>query len=299
MFRRGLAYLHQIDWADIIGSALIVAFCLLVFVPWEKQPGAPAADHHQTCEDYQARTGPGPGLLISLGCWIDSVKDDLEAASTLAVALFTMVLAASTIGLWRQTERLAERADDQARKMAESVELARKDFTAEHRPWVKASVVLAGDLTFGNSGAGLPVTITVTNTGRTPAMDVWPHIEAREFPQNIPQVQREFLEYVKADRELFPTFGVTIFPGDTHTIQHHLGVRQEDYFLRNMLGEGWFPSLPPLIIGCVSYKSSMDGSIHQTGFVASISGPNFLACADPVNQSDLDFRILPVGSYAD
>jgi hypothetical protein len=133
MFRRGRDFLKPFDWAAILGSALAVAFCLLVLVPWEKQPRTQAGEQYQTCEYYRAIGSAPRGLFNGFGCWIDGVKDDLGAISTLAIALFTIVLAYSTIGLWRQTERLAEGADDQSKKMVMAINatLAVSDRTKE------------------------------------------------------------------------------------------------------------------------------------------------------------------------
>ena len=53
-------------------------------------------------------------------------------ASDYFLVLFTLFLAISTFFLWRETERLAEGADDQSKKMRESIDAANRNAIATH-----------------------------------------------------------------------------------------------------------------------------------------------------------------------
>jgi len=77
-------------------------------------------------------------------------------------AIFTCVLTASTIGLWLQTRRLAEGADDQASKMRESLELAQREYDATHRPRIKLR-----NISYPPIRQNVPVTfrVTIANAG--------------------------------------------------------------------------------------------------------------------------------------
>lgn len=49
---------------------------------------------------------------MNLGAWVERNREDINAGSTFAVGFFTLVLAASTVGLWLVTWRAARNAND-------------------------------------------------------------------------------------------------------------------------------------------------------------------------------------------
>ncbi|MGA7713170.1 MAG: hypothetical protein WCA81_14795 [Rhizomicrobium sp.] len=94
----------------------------------------------------------------------DWIGDCLTSAA-FWTAIFTGILTWSTIGLWRQTERLAEGAKDQSDKMRESIDLARDEFTSTHRPRFKVRKI-----TFSQLTTGFPISghCDVANVGDMP-----------------------------------------------------------------------------------------------------------------------------------
>jgi len=69
-------------------------------------------------------------------------------ASDYFLVLFTLALAVSTFFLWRETERLAEGADDQAKKMQASIDatqLMAKNILRAQRPLIVSTNVRFGD----------------------------------------------------------------------------------------------------------------------------------------------------------
>jgi len=60
------------------------------------------------------------------GYFLDENEGGITAVAALLTALFTVVLSASTIGLWRQTARLAELARAQSEDMRASIAAAQK-----------------------------------------------------------------------------------------------------------------------------------------------------------------------------
>ena len=117
MFRRVSAYcwrirkfLSQFDWPAIVGSALALVFVLGFIGPviqWSSRSVRPT--HNQPT--YEASSQEPDNLP-----WWKS--------SAVWTAIFTGVLTLSTIGLWLQTKRLAEGADDQSGKMERSIAAA-------------------------------------------------------------------------------------------------------------------------------------------------------------------------------
>jgi hypothetical protein len=85
--------------------------------PDQNGNGKPSKEHKATSEGvlvWSIRNG---------GAFIDTYHEDV-------VAVFTVVLAFSTIMLWSQTKRLAEGADEQSKKMQASIDAANRNAIA-------------------------------------------------------------------------------------------------------------------------------------------------------------------------
>jgi hypothetical protein len=65
-----------------------------------------------------------------VGHWTDTNTGPITAAAAGLTGIFTFVLACSTIGLWRETEGLAVGADEQSKKMGESIAESARAATA-------------------------------------------------------------------------------------------------------------------------------------------------------------------------
>jgi len=131
MFRRGHAFLKTIEWASIIGSALALAFCLLVLLPaWRfsesgNRPSNPPGNEEGVQPQLPEET-----------FWQRTTEDPV-ALYTLVLAVFTALLALATIRLWdstkglhEETKRLAALADEQSRDMKASIAVAQKSADA-------------------------------------------------------------------------------------------------------------------------------------------------------------------------
>ncbi len=102
------------------------------------------------------------------------------------LALFTIVLALSTIFLWQETERLAEGAVDQSKQMAKSIavaektaaaatkaaEVAEKSLIANDRAWIDIRPKIVGPLIFGSEEISIDIQIVLENVGKSPALNV-------------------------------------------------------------------------------------------------------------------------------
>jgi hypothetical protein len=150
MFRRGLAYLKTIEWAAIVGSALVLAFCLLVFVP--------ATTHKPPAQDdYASANYDSPAPNLPKETFWERTLNDPVALYTFILAVFTVVLALSTIGLWYVTWRTFSHAEKSAERQLRAYLVVKTSFSEE----------LAGE-----PRGRILVTVTITNSGQTPAYDV-------------------------------------------------------------------------------------------------------------------------------
>ena len=147
-------WLRGIEWAAIVGSALALAFGMLVIVP--------ATLLHQ------------PSTLARSGCITHECREDM-AADTLAryteiLALFTGVLAIASIAqgyFLIRAERLTR----------SSVEIARNESIASHRAWLSirdlkiTSMHLVVGPQVNRSSLWIEATFNIRNSGSSPALN--------------------------------------------------------------------------------------------------------------------------------
>jgi hypothetical protein len=218
------------------------------------------------------------------------------------VAIFTVVLAISTILLWNATRNLGKDTRD-------SIKVAQKDFTATHRPWVSVDLAVASDLTYDTQGdAHIAINFTLKNTGHSPAANV--SVEAAMFTPSQTRhdaiaAQNEMCGNVRKQAPTRGRLGHTIFPGDVFAVQLILPIPRKD--IEAAIGHSeeskWFA---PTLIGCVDYKFTFEDGHHQTGFYADLHkhAPN-----NPANMFNADEGSVPaahiqlvhgfIGGYAD
>lgn len=91
-----LKWFRSIDWASIVGSALFLAFCMLVVVPaikWSSE--GPEQPTYQYTPTNPEEGGPAP-KLPEISFWQRTVSEPI-AFYTLALAVFSLVLATVSI----------------------------------------------------------------------------------------------------------------------------------------------------------------------------------------------------------
>lgn len=203
--------------------------------------GYRVGDPQATTETFWRRTWCEPGNAFAF-----------------AVAVFTAALTAVTLGLLLTGNR--------------QIRLARDEFTAEHRPWLKVEVTHTGPLTWGADGQGnIEIAMSITNVGRGIAR----HVEnSAEVHFQTDQVERapahqHMISEAARKRDISPTTstaGVTIFPQDTPVVQIRSLMISPDDARRGLAHTK--VSLMPTIVGCVSYRDALGNSRdHQTGFI--------------------------------
>jgi hypothetical protein len=191
------------------------------------------------------------------------------------VALFTIVLAASTIGLWIQTWRLAKGADSQARDIQGQLAVARDDFISTHRPWVGFEAKIgAKGLRYVNDKVHLDLMFTCKNTGTTPAIGVSVNVKTwlwGPFPSDVVQ-QRQFCKAQNCPADAPTAMGKSIFPGEKEAILVTLTLEKGDLDKYTAGSQKIFIT----VAGCVDYAFSFGDNKdqHQSGFIYYVGKDN-------------------------
>ncbi|HEX3652778.1 MAG TPA: hypothetical protein VHU18_08140 [Rhizomicrobium sp.] len=212
-------------------------------------------------------------------------KECIEAASTQAVAEYTEWLAGFTAVLAFFTIVLAGASVWQGRLTRQSIDLARDDFTATHRPWLSVDVEIGPrGLFFNENGANITLVLKATNTGNSPAKDVAFIVRPVFFPrppdgvagmgeayQNRVLIEQKRLSDLTRNDRAPGASGRIVFPSESPLVEFTTFT----FATREQLEEWTSESdvLPLLvIIGFVSYRFTFGArENHQTGFAFDIS----------------------------
>jgi hypothetical protein len=233
----------------------------------------------------------------------DKEKEDEHRYNETWLTKYTELLAWFTLGLvgvgigqavmffvqlryMRRGMRDAEQAACAALKSAQAAEtqarIAERALVASERAWVSVDVRINSDLTFDSQGsARIGFSFTLNNVGRSPATRVQVHSkmfittptqgvapptdEVEEYTRFrseriAPESQQDFLSYV-------------VFPGDhpreisvIQTINHQQ-IEDAKEAWRQMAPGVDFKYIAVSVIGCVTYRTTLDNVVHHTGFL--------------------------------
>jgi hypothetical protein len=173
----------------------------------------------------------------------------LTGVGTIGLALATVYLA------WTGNRQLAVMEDDQ-------------------RPWIAVDVKPVGPFVFYPDGGGaLPVTITPSNLGKSPAFNIEPAAWGYLKADDINQEQRkrcELLRNRKQTRDDIANLSV-VFPGQTTPWHEHAGniaaFFSAEQFRKNHHTVHGKEVLGFWVFGCVDYTFGEPKKHHQTGFI--------------------------------
>jgi hypothetical protein len=187
-------------WRVLTFVALWLTFeCVISWLAFCDPVGQHAAHYQAHQEHCSAFRGPVLASTFFLVSWIaHSIHEYGEAVT----AAFTVVLAISTILLWRSTDKLWQAGERQmeliaasgsqqsrdmqasikvaqnaAKAAAKSADTAERGVVAADRAWIKIDVAPVGNLIFGEEKIELRVKITFKNVGRSPATNVTQNME--------------------------------------------------------------------------------------------------------------------------
>jgi hypothetical protein len=141
-----------------------------------------------------------------------------------------------------------------ARAAAKSNEISHQAFIADQRAWICVSKpMIESDVTFINGRANIIFSIEISNTGKTPATNIYTQMEAL---QGHDVDEDEAIATLAAKSRVFLTKHTrAIVPGEQYRRAWGL----------TFYGDGEF-GIYPTIIGCVTYVVRPSVEIHQTLF---------------------------------
>src|SRR5580700_7022643 len=248
-------------WPALVASAFLIAILDgMISSMITCHPVGADASHGANAQENQQCTALAGPVLTTLTAFIGFLDRHGEAVA----AFFTIVLATFTGRLWFSTEKLWSVTN-------KSVDLARDDFNATHRPWIpitKASLYVG--LNWAQGVAITGINITCKNTGNSPAQRV--SLAAAIFPylanDDIPGELRKLQE---AHRTSTPRALIehTLFPGAGELELPRVLVIPETE-LANLKDRWGDPAteMIPVIVGSIEYYFSFGEPIpHYTPFV--------------------------------
>ena len=200
----------------------------------------------------------------------EECKNFWERTTSDPIALFNLILALSTVGLWTATISLYRAGEKQTG-------LARDDFNATHRPWIPVTkVTLNFGLKWAQGNAVVGLNVFCKNAGNSPAQRV--SLAAAIFPflynEDIPREMAKLQKAHAASTER-PLIEYTLFPGmpDELCLTRMLLIPESDLSaLKDRFGEP-ATEMVPVILGSIEYYFPFgERSPHHTPFVYFLWG---------------------------
>src|ERR1035437_444117 len=174
--------LRDVEMRAALVATMFVAVLIIVGVlgigGWScHQPPKPNSETAQIKNNTGKDCSTFYGTIIAgfhdSGTFVTANHDEINAASAVAIAIFTAVLSVFTISLSGSTRIAANAAK-------ESADVANKTLIATQRPWVTADVIVVGPLIFKNGGAVITLRYSLKNLGAPPAANA--NFNAKMFP---------------------------------------------------------------------------------------------------------------------
>ena len=260
------------------GAALIILFVSLI-------PG-----HHPICEvaeQAKEENCPAYRVLPFLVIKVGKILDDHNGAVT---AVFTIVLAISTIGLWAATRRLwvaGERQFRHARasalaqsratqaSLAASVEAAKaatrsaavaeNALIATDRAWISIKAKVTRPLTFKDDQINLGVDFEIVNVGNAPATDVQLFAE---LCRDITKAKLKGMEMANLVSSSILNIGIVLFPKETEvqeTRRLRTSLRDFKAIISTMNSEQNPTTTEyPAVMACATYKLAGSPEVRRT-----------------------------------
>ncbi|QQN61882.1 hypothetical protein JIR23_19925 [Bradyrhizobium diazoefficiens] len=275
--------------AAVYGTYIIVAV-FLGFVLWrtlfddEKGKNPNEAQSAQTEQQRSNENLPGAGAPPSL----KESTDDVIAAYTKWLAVFTALLVLATVALFVSGERnvgAASKAADAASDSAKAALAQLKLIEADQRPWIDITKIqVAEDISFYADGAHIALSFDLTNVGKSPAMLVEPWISAFIEGHGVSRSGQEykkppFARLDKAENIVFPS---RMIPRTAYSVVPAEQVQQAAKDERK-----WFDVT---ILLCAEYHFVGSSDPHQTCHVLNITGADgkIVNLSDPISTIPKD-----------
>lgn len=170
-----------------------------------------------------------------------------------------------------------------AHEAARSANIAAEAYAASERAWLNVDISADSDLRFHpTGGCGIFVKLKITNIGRTPALNA--HTSMTMVPSHEFS-KEQVAAYAAENRERNEKWSRTVLPGESY--DRKWGLHLDD-------ARG---TLYGMVLGCVTYETLPDRSLHQTSFCyflgrGDVGGLN----EGDIPQSEVNFTVTTGGS---
>jgi hypothetical protein len=159
------------------------------------------------------------------------------------------------------------------------VKIAEETSYAQLRPWVGVDVRLAGDLELKSDSYRIKLLYKITNHGDTPAMEVYilPHIVLYTPGFDLDGERDKLCDFGSKNPPYFAEGIDTLFPKQTYDWVPHeqpldkAAMEQSFEVLKKLFKSDSVYTITPFIIGCVTYRTTLDHTIHRTPFMFQVS----------------------------
>lgn len=192
----------------------------------------------------------------------DECKTIWERTTTDPVALFTLVLAFSTVGLWTATIGLYRAGERQ-------IKLTHDIFVASNRPWVAVTNIDVGDIVIAHGGVSTRFILCVVNKGSMPAVrcSSYEKLIAIGDTANIRDIENHItVESIKQYRSI----GFSLFPEQKNEFRISISILTEE--MEEAVSSSKYGLINHLmLIGNVIYEFPYDKEIHLTPFAFNIT----------------------------
>jgi hypothetical protein len=182
----------------------------------------------------------------------------------------------------------ASRSADAA---VQSVALGHATLVASQRPWVYADVKVDGPIKFDASGMIATLKVTLRNTGRDPALHVWPELIICSSTHPLePLVRQERRSIEVRTRPDTHPIGITLFPGQIRSISITATMprAEVDADAARMPAVQAIPqAISPIAIGFIDYRFAGSTEHHQAGFA-------YAFCVGQMGEHAFGGNLVPV-----
>lgn len=287
------------DDRRLVLALLAVAAAILISLAVSNSPECQPYKQTPSVQSHNHEQHPGSGVWVVITepfcasrVLVYRHREIINALSTLAIAAFTFTLFLVT----RMQTKLTK----------DTLDLARDDFAATHRPWISTELkVDENGIHFDETGTFyIHLNTICRNVGATPAKKVSvvvrPHVlegnpdkmgDAARLKQVL-KAQEELSADIRSGDCIFQQdVGRVVFPGQQFEESVDNGFFDKQWL--KVLSKG-SDTLPPFyIIGIVSYVFTFgDGAQHQTGFAYEI-GKMVPGVAGPIQRITIGEELGP------
>lgn len=159
------------------------------------------------------------------------------------------------------------------------VEVARNEYVAGNRPWLYVDAEIATQTRGHGHQPQFMVRYTLSNSGNSPALGVWLAVKpiAHNLGKAAWEEQRDFCDDIRSTYaallvEQSKQPRIAVFPGRDHVRTEGLSFGEGELEAGIAITGSWTQSL---LVGCVTYQSSVSDAIHQSRFIFQFTqGPN-------------------------